>query len=90
VQQGARQSVGGVMEFIKVTFDPKDIRDVDANGSTIGETETVLMLPTNFYTVTLSGAGYSPSSWQGLVDGTLPDQPLVIAFQKADDDNGEV
>jgi len=78
------------MEFIKVTFDPKDIRDVLANGSTIGQTETVLTLPTNFYTVTLSGAGYSPPSWKGLVDGTLPDQPLVIAFQKAAAAAGEV
>jgi hypothetical protein len=68
------------MEYIKVTFDPRDIRDVLANGNRVGATEKVLMVPTNFYTITLSGAGYAPPSWKGLVDGTLPTAPLVIAF----------
>jgi hypothetical protein len=76
------------MEYIKVTFDPRDIRDVLANGNRIGATEKVLMVPTNFYTITLSGEGYTPPSWKGLVDGTLPTAPLVIVFA-TDGDAGE-
>ena len=70
------------MEYIHVSFDPYDIRNVIANGSTIGQTETDLSLPSNYYEITLSGSGYAPPMWGGLVSGTLPERPLRIAFSK--------
>jgi hypothetical protein len=65
------------MEYIYVHFDPHDIRDVLANGSVIGQTETELTLPSNYYVITLS-----PPSWSGVVAGTLPGNPQRIRFTK--------
>jgi hypothetical protein len=70
------------MEFIRVRFDPNDVRDVIANGNIIGQTETELTLPPNYYVISLSGSGYSPSHWYGIVSGTLPTNPLPIQFTK--------
>lgn len=71
------------MEFILVRFDPKDARDVLANGNVIGKTGATLMVTANFYRITLSGGGYTPLSWTGTVSGTLPDKPLKIEFAPA-------
>jgi hypothetical protein len=71
------------MEFIRVSFDPNDIRDVVASGNVIGPTETNLTLPSNFYVISLSGSGYAPPFWQGFVSGTMPGNPLPIRFDKA-------
>ena len=70
------------MEYINVHFDPHDIRDVLANGDVVGQTETELTLPPNYYVITLSGNGYRPSSWSGVVAGTLPGNPQRIRFTK--------
>jgi hypothetical protein len=70
------------MEYIRVHYDLDDIREVLANGNVVGETETELTLPPNFYVITLSGSGYAPPSWSGVVAGTLPDRPLRIEFNK--------
>ena len=70
------------MEHIRVRFDPRDIRWVTANGNIIGPTETELTLPSNFYVITLSGAGYSPPNWSGVVTGTVPSNPLRIRFAR--------
>ena len=70
------------MEYIHVGFDPHDIRDVIANGSTVGQTETDLILPSNYYEITLSGGGYAPPKWSGIISGTLPNNPLAITFTK--------
>jgi hypothetical protein len=70
------------MEYIRVHYDAQDIRDVLANGNFVGRTQTELTLPTNFYVITLSGVGYAPPSWSGVVAGTLPDRPLRIQFNK--------
>jgi hypothetical protein len=70
------------MEYIRVHYDLDDIRDVLANGNVVGETETELTLPPNFYVITLSGSGYAPPSWSGVVAGTSPDRPLRIEFNK--------
>lgn len=70
------------MEYIRVHFDPHDIRWVMANGNIIGPTEAELTLPSNFYVITLSGAGYSPPSWSGLITGTLPRNPRQIRFTR--------
>ncbi|HUC10878.1 MAG TPA: hypothetical protein VL985_10705 [Stellaceae bacterium] len=71
------------MEYIRVTFDPGDIRDVLASGDIIGKTETELILQANYYVVALTGAGYTPLYWHGLVSGTSVDNPLIIPFSKA-------
>jgi hypothetical protein len=70
------------MEYIRVSFDPNDVRDVIANGNVVGQTETELILPSNYYVISLSGFGYSPSFWYGVVSGTLPGHPLPIQFSK--------
>jgi hypothetical protein len=75
-------SWGSGMEFIRVHFDLHDIRDVLANGNVVGETESELTLPPNFYVITLSGSGYSPASWSGAVSGTTPNHPLSIRFTR--------
>ena len=71
------------MEYLKVVFDPNDLRDVLANGNVVGRTEAELTLPPDFYRITLSGAGYVPAFWEGQVTGTLVTQPLVIQFSHA-------
>ena len=71
------------MEYIRVNFDPNDVRDVIASGNVIGATETELTLPPNYYVISLSGAGYIPSYQYVLVTGTLPGKPLNIQFNKA-------
>jgi hypothetical protein len=70
------------MEYINIHFDPHDIRDVLANGDVVGQTETELTLPPNYYLITLSGNGYTPPSWSGVVAGTLPGNPQRIRFAK--------
>jgi hypothetical protein len=70
------------VEYIRVHYDLHDIRDVLANGNVIGPTETELALPPNFYVITLSGEGYTPPSWSGVVTGTLPGNPLRIRFNR--------
>ena len=71
------------MEYLKVSFDPKEPRDVLTNGNVIGQTDTELTLPADFYRITLSGAGYAPAFWEGQVAGTLVTQPLEIRFSHA-------
>ena len=71
------------MEFIRVTFDPRDIREVIASGNPIGRTETELTVQPNYYVISLSGSGYAPSHWYGLVSGTTPGDPLIIPFNRA-------
>jgi hypothetical protein len=71
------------MEYICVRFDPNDIRDVIANGSVTGQSEAELAVQPNYYVISLSGAGYAPSHWYGLVTGTTPGNPLVIRFLPA-------
>jgi hypothetical protein len=70
------------MEFIRVTFDPADIRDVIANGDVIGPTETLLIVQPDFCVISLSGSGYAPSEWAGPISGTLQDHPLSICFTR--------
>jgi hypothetical protein len=71
------------MEYIRVTFDPNDIRGVFASGNIVGQTETELAVQPNYYVVSLSGSGYAPPYWYGVVSGTTLGNPLVISFGKA-------
>jgi hypothetical protein len=70
------------MEYIRVHFDPHDIRWVLANGSIIGASESELTLPSNFYVITLSGDGYAPPNWSGVITGTYVSNPLSIRFSR--------
>jgi hypothetical protein len=71
------------MEYIRVTFDPNDVRDVIASGNVVGQTEAELIVETDYYVVSLSGSGYTPSHRYVLVTGTVPGNPLIIPFTKA-------
>lgn len=71
------------MEYIRVHFDSADIRWVVANGNIVGSTEAELMIPSNFYVITLSGDGYGPVNWSGVVAGTMPGNPLRIRFTRS-------
>lgn len=72
------------MEYLKVTFDPKDIRDVLLNGAAVGQTEDVLLVAPNDYLVTLSGPQtYQPPSRDVQLAGTTPKTPLIITFTKS-------
>lgn len=71
------------MEYIRVSFDPNDIRDVIASGNVVGPTETELALQPNYYVISLSGSGYAPPYWYGVVSGTSLGNPLAIQFGKA-------
>lgn len=69
------------MEYLRVTFDPNDIRDVIANGEVIGQTEAELAVQPNYYVISLSGADYEPPTWNGVIQDTLPVKPLTVAFK---------
>jgi hypothetical protein len=69
------------VEYILVRFRPTDIRDVLADGDPVGKTETILTLPTDYYEFSLSGDGYTPESWDGVIANTSADNPLIITFQ---------
>jgi hypothetical protein len=71
------------MEYIRVTFDPTDIREVIASGNPIGPTETELVVQPNYYVISLTGSDYAPPYWYGVVSGTAPGDPLIIPFSKA-------
>ena len=71
------------MEYIRVRFDPSDIRDVIASGNVIGETETELAVEPNYYVISLAGGGYAPPYWYGVVSGTTVGNPLDIVFTPA-------
>jgi hypothetical protein len=71
------------MEYIRVTFDRADIREVIASGNPIGPTETEIAVQPNYYVISLSGSGYAPPYWYGAVTGTAPRNPLIIRFSKA-------
>src|SRR5260370_13915808 len=71
---------GSAMEYIRVTFDPSDIRDVIASGNVIGQTDTELAVQPNYYVISLSGSGYAPPYWYVVVSGTTVGHPLTISF----------
>jgi hypothetical protein len=71
------------MEYIRVTFDPNDVRDVIASGNVVGPTEAELAVQPNYYVISLSGTGYAPPYWYGVVSGTTVGNPLNIRFNKA-------
>ena len=55
-------------------------RTVLANGLSVGVTNHTLMLPSDEYTITLSGSGYSPASQDAVLTGTSIIKPLILSF----------
>jgi hypothetical protein len=53
---------------------------VIASGNVIGQTETELAVQPNYYVISLSGSGYAPPYWYGVVSGTTVVHPLTIPF----------
>jgi hypothetical protein len=71
------------MEYFKVRFDPKDIRDVRLNGAAVGQTEGVLIAAANDYVITLSDPqNYQPSSQDVQLAGTTDQAPLIVTFTR--------
>jgi hypothetical protein len=70
------------MEYLIVTFDENDRRDVIANGDIIGQSETTLMLEADYYEISLSGIDFAPLLWKGIVSGTVASKPQRIAFKR--------
>jgi hypothetical protein len=68
------------MEYIRVRFDPNDIRDVIASGNVIGETETELAVQPNYYVIHCPAQHYTPPYWYGVISGTTVGHPLTITF----------
>jgi hypothetical protein len=70
------------MEYLIVTFELNDRRDVIANGDVIGQSDTTLMLAADYYEISLSGGNFTPALWTGLVSGTLATRPQRIVFTR--------
>ena len=70
------------IEYIVVRFDLNDIRQVIANGLVAGKTEHICTIPGGQYKITISGEGFTPPKWEGLISGTEALKPLVIHFKK--------
>ena len=66
------------IQFLLVTF-PEE-RTVLADGSGVGFTNHILMLPGDEYEITLGGDGYLPASKDIALAGTSIVKPLVIGF----------
>jgi len=66
------------VEFLLVTYSQD--RDVLADGDRVGITNHTLLIPADEYEITLSGAGYAPTSQTVVVAGTSIMRPKVVAF----------
>ena len=66
------------IQFLLVIF-PEE-RTVLADGSGVGFTNHILMLPGDEYEITLGGGGYSPASRDVALAGTSMVKPMVVNF----------
>jgi hypothetical protein len=66
------------LEYLLVTF--KEHRTVLADGTPVGVTNHVLMLPPGGYDITLEGAGATPSDIRIDLMGTSIVRPMTVAF----------
>jgi hypothetical protein len=67
------------IQYLLVTFPEQ--RAVLADGSGVGFTNHILMLPSDEYTISLDGAGYQPPDQDIVLTGTSLVKPMVISFQ---------
>ena len=66
------------LEYLLVTF--KEHRTVLADGTPVGVTNHVLMLPPGGYDITLDGGGTAPPDAQIDLMGTSIVRPMTVAF----------
>ncbi len=66
------------LEYLLVNF--KDDRTVLANGTSVGVTNHMVMLPPGDYAITLSGDATTPPEQDIELDGTSPVKPCVVLF----------
>ncbi len=66
------------LEYLLVNF--KEGRTVLANGTAVGVTNHMVMLPPGDYAITLDGAPTAPSEQDIELDGTSPVKPYVVLF----------
>lgn len=72
-------------EFVKVTFPTR--RQVHVDGEFSGYTNKVFQVQTGHHTFDLGPKpNYRPDRQQCLVQGTLPEQPMIIGFERTDDE----
>lgn len=69
------------IEYLLVSFPEQ--RAVLADGSPVGFTNHMLMLPSDEYLITLEGTGYQPANQDIVLDGTSQVKPLAIYFTPA-------
>jgi hypothetical protein len=68
------------METIHIKFNARDKRQIIANGMVVGDTDMDILIPANYYQITLSGNRSQPLQWQGQVAQTTQQNPLIIVF----------
>ena len=67
------------LEYLKVTYQGR--RGIKANDVPVGDTNVLLRLPADAYTITLDGpSDYDPPRVDILLGGTTPEEPKVVAF----------
>ena len=66
-------------QYLLVKF-PQDCT-VMADGSGVGATNKVLMLPAGEYLITLDASSYAPANQDVVLIGTSQIRPMVISFQ---------
>ncbi|MBS0445193.1 MAG: hypothetical protein JSR59_04495 [Proteobacteria bacterium] len=69
------------VEYLLVTFPQQ--RNVLADGTAVGVTNQVLMLPGDEYQISLDGGGCAPESQDIELTGTSQAQPLKVVFNLA-------
>ncbi len=65
-------------EYLLVNF--RESRTVLANGTPVGVTNHILLLPTSDYLISLDGSPTTPPSEQVELDGTSAVHPTVVLF----------
>jgi hypothetical protein len=66
------------LEYLLVNF--KEDRTVQANGTSVGVTNHMIMLPAGDYAITLTGDAPTPTEQDIELDGTSPVNPCVVLF----------
>ena len=71
-------------EYIKVTFPTR--RQVWVDGNPAGFTNKIFQVETGSHSFDLGPKqNYKPGQQQRMVNGTLPEEPLIIAFKLVGD-----
>lgn len=72
------------IEFLRVIFPVE--RKILIDGEENGSTNSLLMLPTGVYEISISGSGYTPSKRNVSLTGTSRNKPRTISFKRTNDE----